>query len=322
MQLCANAKLFLDVIAASGEPKLWELTPLEARKKVLELTRLVECQEAIGRVENGTLPGPAGPLPFRVYTPSALDDAPSAGVIFFHGGAWVLGDLDTHDCLCRILANESGCRFVSVDYRLAPEAPFPAAVEDACAATAWIASHAAEFAIDPTCIAVAGDSAGGNLAAIVCQRAKGSKLKIALQVLLCPVTDIAADNQSRREFAEGYFLETPLLSWAKAHYLSPDCDLNDPSLSPLRASDLSGLPPAVIHTAGFDILRDEGRAYGDALERAGTKVRYVCHEHMIHHFYAMAGAIPYARAALRAVGADMRAILGHDLRQKVMPAGS
>jgi acetyl esterase len=309
MQLCPNARLFLDVIAASGEPKLWELTPLEARKKVLELTRMVECQEAVGNIENGLLPGPGGPLPFRVYTPLTLKDEPSAGVVFFHGGAWVLGDLDTHDCLCRILANESGCRFVSVDYRLAPEHPFPAAVEDACGATAWLAAHAAEFAIDPACLAVAGDSAGGNLAAVVCQRAKGSELKIALQVLLCPVTDIAADNKSRREFAEGYFLETPLMHWAKAHYLSSDIDINDPRVSPLRASDLSGLPPAVIHTAGFDILRDEGRAYGDALERAGTEVRYVCHEHMIHHFYAMAGAIPYARTALQAMGADIKASL-------------
>ena len=116
---------------------------------------MFECKEAIGKIENRTLPGPAGPLPFRVYTPAAANDGPSGGVIFFHGGAWVLGDLDTHDCLCRILANESGCRVVSVDYRLAPEHPFPAAVEDACAATAWIAAHAAELAIDPTCLAVA-----------------------------------------------------------------------------------------------------------------------------------------------------------------------
>ena len=155
------------MVAASGEPKLWDLTPPEARRKVVELTRVVECKEAIGKIEHRTLPGPAGPLPFRVYTPMAANDAPSGGVIFFHGGAWVLGDLDTHDCLCRILANESGCRLVSVDYRLAPEHPFPAAVE--CAATAWIASHAAELAIDPNCLAVAGNSAGGTLAAVVCQ---------------------------------------------------------------------------------------------------------------------------------------------------------
>ena len=238
MQLDTNARLLLDMVAASGEPKLWDLTPPQARKKVVELTRRVECKEAIGKIEDRTLPGPAGPLPFRIYTPLAADDEPSGGVIFFHGGAWVLGDLDTHDCLCRILANESGCRLISVDYRLAPEHPFPAAVEDACAATAWIAAHAVELTIDPTCLAVAGDSARGTLAAVVCQSAKGSDFKIALQVLLCPATDIAADNQSRREFAEGYFLEGPLISWAGAHYLPLGVDINDPRLSPLRAPSL------------------------------------------------------------------------------------
>jgi acetyl esterase len=186
MQLDTNARILLDMVAASGQPKLWDLAPPDARTKVIELTHMVECQEAIGKIENRTLPGPVGPVPFRVYTPAAAKDEPSGGIIYFHGGAWVLGDLDTHDCLCRILANESGCRLVSVDYRLAPEHPFPAAVEDACAATAWIAAHAAELAIEPTCLAVAGDSAGGTLAAVVCQSAKDSGLKIALQVLLCP----------------------------------------------------------------------------------------------------------------------------------------
>ena len=309
MQLCTNARLLLDMVAASGQPKLWELTPPEAREKVIELTRMVECAEAIGKIEDRTLPGPAGPLPYRVYTPLAASDGPSGGMVFFHGGAWVLGDLDTHDCLCRILANESGCRLFSVDYRLAPEHPFPAAVEDACAATTWIAAHATELAIDPTCLAVAGDSAGGTLAAVVCQSAKGSRFKIALQVLLCPVTDIAADNQSRREFAEGYFLEGPLMSWAGNHYLPSGVDLSDPRLSPLRAPDLSGLPPALIHTAGYDLLRDEGEAYADALERTGVKVHYVCHEHMIHHFYAMGGAIPYARTALKSVGDYIKTVL-------------
>jgi acetyl esterase len=309
MQLCTNARLLLDMVAASGEPKLWELTPTVARRKVIELARMVECEEAIGKIEDRTLPGPAGPLPYRVYTPVAASPGPSGGIVFFHGGAWVLGDLDTHDCLCRILANESACRLVSVDYRLAPEHPFPAAVEDACAATAWIAAHTAELNIDPTRLAVAGDSAGGTLAAVVCQSAKDFGFKIALQVLLCPVTDIAADNQSRREFAEGYFLEGPLMSWAGNHYLPSGVDISDPRLSPLRAPDLSGLPPALIHTAGFDLLRDEGKAYADALERAGVKVNYVCHEHMIHHFYAMGGAIPYARTALKTVGDDVRAVL-------------
>jgi acetyl esterase len=309
MQLCTNARLFLDMVAASGQPKLWELNPVEARKKVVELTRLVECEEAIGKIEDRALPGPGGPLPYRVYTPVTAKDRPSGGIIFFHGGAWVLGDLNTHDCLCRILANESGCRVASIDYRLAPEHPFPAAVEDACAATAWIAAHTAELNIDPTRLGVAGDSAGGTLAAVVCQVMKGSGFKIALQVLLCPVTDIAADNASRREFAEGYFLEGPLMSWAGTHYLSSGTDINDPRLSPLRAPNLSGLPPAHIHTAGYDLLRDEGKAYADALERAGVSVRHMCHEHMIHHFYAMAGAIPYARTALEAVGQDIKSVL-------------
>jgi acetyl esterase len=296
----------LDMVAASGEPKLWELTPPEARKKVIELSRILECEEIIGKIEDRTLPGPGGPLSCRIYTPLAAGNEPSPGIVFFHGGAWVLGDLDSHDCLCRILANESGCRIIAVDYRLAPEHPFPAAVEDACAATAWVGAHAAELAIEPSCLAVAGDSAGGTLAAVVCQTAKHSALKIALQVLLCPVTDIAADNQSRREFAEGYFLESPLMSWAGSHYLPSGFDRNDPRLSPLRAPDLSGLPPAIVHTAGFDILRDEGQAYADALERAGVRVKYVCHQHMIHHFYAMAGAIPHARTALEAIGADIK----------------
>jgi acetyl esterase len=309
MQLDTNVRSLLDMLAASGQPKLWDLTPPDARNMALQLTSMVESKETIGKIEDRTLPGPAGPLPFRVYTPVAANDEPSGGIIYFHGGAWVFGDLDTHDGMCRALANESGCRLVSVDYRLAPEHKFPAAVEDAYAATEWIAAHAAELAIDPTCLAVAGDSAGGNLAAVVCQKAKGSGLNIALQVLFCPVTDIAADNQSRREFAEGYFLEGPLMRWAGTHYLPAGVDLNDPLLSPLRAADLSGLPPAHIHTAGFDPLRDEGKDYAETLERAGVKVHYVCHEHMIHHFYAMAGAIPYAHTALKAVGADIKAVL-------------
>jgi acetyl esterase len=322
MQLCTNARLFLDVIAASGEPKLWELSPSEARKKVLELTRMVECHEDIGKIENRTLPGPAGPLPIRVYTPLAVADAPSAGVVFFHGGAWVLGDLDTHDCLCRILANETSCRLVSVDYRLAPEHPFPAAVEDACVATAWVASHAEELSIDATRLAVAGDSAGGSLAAVVCQAIKRSGVEIALQVLLCPVTDFAAQNQSRSDFAEGYFLESPLMNWAATHYLASDIDTSDPGLSPLRAPDFSGLPPAVIHTAGFDMLRDEGCDYAKELEHAGVDVKYFCHEHMIHHFYAMAGAIPYARTALLAVAADIKAALNPVTKFSAMRSGN
>ena len=216
----------------------------------------------------------------------------------------------------RITAPASGAVFRAV-LDTPKTLEMPVVIEKPCAEIAiictqkqvWIAAHAAELAIDPTCLAVAGDSAGGTLAAVVCQSAKGSGIEIALQVLLCPVTDIAPDTQSRREFAEGYFLEGPLMSWAGTHYLPSGFDVSDPRLSPLRAPDLSGLPPAHIHTAGFDLLRDEGQAYAGALERAGVKVHHVCHEHMIHHFYAMGGAIPYARTALKAVGADIKAAL-------------
>jgi acetyl esterase/lipase len=182
-------------------------------------------------------------------------------------------------------------------------------VEDAFAATKWVAAKASDIGVDPTRIVVAGDSAGGNLAAIVCQQAKTEGPKIALQVLFCPVVDIGAETQSRLDFAEGYFLERPLMTWAGGHYLPSGVDLTDPRLSPLRATDLSGLPPTHIHTAGYDPLRDEAKDYADALERAGVKVRYTCHEHMIHHFYAMAAAIPYAKMALEAAGAEIRAAL-------------
>ena len=173
-----------------------------------------------------------------------------------------------------------------------------------CAATAWIASHAAELAIDPNCLAVAGDSAGGTLAAVVCQSAKHSGLKIALQVLLCPVTDIAPDTQSRREFAEGYFLEGPLMSWAGTHYLPSGFDVSDPRLSPLRAPDLSGLPPAHIFTPQVSTYCATRGKHMPVRSNA-----LASHEHMIHHFYAMGGAIPYARTALKAVGADIKAAL-------------
>ena len=155
---------------------------------------------------------------------------------------------------------------------------------------------------------MAGDSAGGNLAAVVCQRAKTAGPKLALQVLFCPVVDFAADNQSRHDFALGYFLERPLMEWTASHYLSPNVDLKDPRLRHFGRRTSQGLPPAHIHSAGFDPLRDEAKAYADALEHAGVKVRYICHEHMIHHFYAMAGAIPYAKTALeQQAGADVRA---------------
>jgi acetyl esterase len=309
MQLDTHVRNLLDMFASSGQPKIWELPPADARNMALALTQMVEGKEPIGKIENGSLPGAGGALPFRMYTSASIGAEPPACIVYFHGGAWIFGNLDTHDCMCRMLANASGCRVISIDYRLAPEHKFPAGVEDAFAATKWVAAKASDIGVDPAHIVVAGDSAGGNLAAVVCQQAKTEGPKIALQVLFCPVVDIGAETQSRLDFAEGYFLERPLMMWAGGHYLPSGVDLTDPRLSPLRATDLSGLPPTHIHTAGYDPLRDEAKDYADALERAGVKVRYTCHEHMIHHFYAMAGAIPYAKMALEAAGAEIRAAL-------------
>jgi acetyl esterase len=310
MPLDAHVRALLDMLAASGQPKISDVPPPAAREMALALTQMVEAKDIpIGRIENGALPGPAAAIPFRIYTPAGSSGDPLAAIVYFHGGAWVFGNLDTHDAMCRMLANESGCRVISIDYRLAPEHKFPAAVEDALAATQWVAASALRLGIDADRIAVAGDSAGGNLAAVVCQLAKVAGPKLALQVLFCPVADIGAETPSRRDFAEGYFLELPLMRWAGTHYLALDADLKDPRLSPLHAADLSGLPAAHIHTAAFDPLLDEGKAYADALGRAGVKVHYTCHEGMIHHFYAMAGAIPYGKTAMEAAGESIKAAL-------------
>jgi acetyl esterase/lipase len=206
-----------------------------------------------------------------------------------------------------MLANDSGCRVISVDYRLAPEHKFPAAVEDSYAATRWVSEHALLLGIDRERIAVCGDSAGGTLAAVVCQLARQTGgPSIALQVLFCPVTDLSVETDSRKAYGEGYFFDRTTIDWALRHYCPAGMDLRDPRISPLCASDLAGLPPAHIHTAEFDPFRDEGKAYADRLESAGVKVRYTSHIGMIHHFYGMAGVIPYARLAMRAAGSAIK----------------
>jgi acetyl esterase len=308
MSLDPHVKGFLNKLGASRRPKSWQLTPIEAREAFLALANAVDAKDiSIGRIENGELSGPGGRLAYRIYTPFAAADELLPGLVYFHGGGFVVGSLDTHEGLCRILANESGCRVVSVNYRLAPEHKFPAALDDAYAATKWIAERALELGIDPSRLAVGGDSSGGTLAAVVCQLAKqAGGPKLALQVLFCPPMDAAAETESMRDFAEGFFLEKKGLDAGLNYYRSPDVDLIDPRMSPLRAADVADLPPAHIHTAEFDPLRDEGKAYADRLRRAGVSVRYTCHEGMIHHFYAMANAIPYARIALRDAGAAIR----------------
>jgi acetyl esterase len=308
MPLDPHVKRFLHMVAAGGIPEASELTPAEMRQAILRLARAVDVKDIpIGKTESRELPGLGGPLPVRIYIPAAINPGKSAGLVYFHGGAGVFCNIETHEGLCRMLANESGCRVISVDYRLAPEHKFPAAVEDSYFATKWISEHASELGIDPDRIAIGGDSAGGTLAAVVCQLARqAGGPSLALQVLFCPVTDVSADTESRKAYAEHYFFDKTTMDWALRQYCPPGIDLGDPRISPLRASDLAGLPPAHIHTAEFDPVRDEGKAYADRLESAGVKVRYTCHEGMIHHFYGMAGVIPYARLGIRAAGVAIK----------------
>jgi len=309
MPLDPYTKGLLDMLVEAQRPKTWQLTPPEAREGMLALVKYVDAKDVpIGRIDDASLPGPTGPLAYRCYTPVGATAAQLPGLIYFHGGGFVIGDLDTHDGMCRLLANASGCRLVSCAYRLAPEHKFPAAINDGFAAARWVAEHTAELGIDLQRLAIGGDSAGGNLAAVVCLLAKRAGGPVpALQVLFCPRTDGAADTQSMRDFATGYLLEQKSIDWFAAHYGAPD--LFDFRVSPLRAEDVAGLPPLHMHTAEFDPLRDEGKAYADRLAAAGVATRYVCHPGMIHHFYAMAGAIPYGRTALEAAGAAIKQAL-------------
>ncbi|MFE3773575.1 MULTISPECIES: alpha/beta hydrolase [unclassified Streptomyces] len=252
-----------------------------------------------------TVPGPPGApaLPVRVYRPDAPAAGPRPLVVFFHGGGWVLCDLDTHDGLCRRLARRCDAVVVSVDYRRAPEDRFPAAAEDAYAATRWALAHAAELGCDPARVAVAGDSSGGNLAAAVTllARDRGGP-PLAAQLLVYPALDHRLAGRSAVEYATGFFHTTAHMRWYWDQYLGPDGDRGNPYASPGLAPDLTGLPPALLVLPACDPLRDEGRAYGRALRDAGVPVRVDEHPDTFHGFLGAAGALPAADAALEAAG--------------------
>jgi acetyl esterase len=260
----------------------------------------------MARVEALTVPGQGGPVPARLYVPSGLPaGAATPLVVYFHGGGWVIGDLDTHDGVCRFLAAAAGTAVLSIDYRLAPEHPFPAAVEDAWAGFAWAEANAAELGVDPARIAVAGDSAGGNLAAVVSllARAAGGRMP-AMQLLIYPPTDSAGDLPSRLLFREGYLLTKDDMETFERHYLPPGTDATDPRVSILLAPDLTGLPPAYVATAGFDPLRDEGEAYALRMREAGVQVALRRHPGLIHSFANLTAISRSSRGAmLEAAGA-------------------
>jgi len=311
MPLDPRARRFLDTLAAMNPPSALALAVEERRAGLARLLSFSGVPQAVAAVDQFEMPGPAGSLAIRAYTPSGADAGERLpGMVYFHGGGLVAGTLDTHDPICRALSNASHCRVLSVDYRLAPEHPFPAAVADGCAAAEWIAGHAQELCVDPRRIGVAGDSAGATLAAVVChERTVAAGSELAFQFLLCPITDFAAESDSRRSLGEGYLIDRDTLEHDLKHYLLPGTDRADPRISPLRAVEVSHLPPTVVHTAEFDPLRDEGQVYADRLRQSGVRALYRCHPGMIHLFYGLSGLIPYAGVAFAQMGADIRSLL-------------
>jgi acetyl esterase len=293
------------------------MTPQSARDalRALAASRAAVPPPQVARVDDGHVKGAAGPLATRVYRVSA---GTSPTVVFFHGGGWVAGDLETHDRQARLLAIETGAVVVSVDYRRPPETRFPGAFEDGFAAVRDVIGRIAEFGGDAARVGVAGDSAGGNLAATVAIACRDAGIKLAAQLLVYPVTDVVgnyADTKenarfpSRAENAEGYFLSRAVMEWFAGHYLDDPSHGADWRVSPLRAKNLAGIAPAIVCTAWFDPLRDEGKAYADALAAAGVATKYYHGAGLIHGYFGLGEASPTARLEAQRARADFRALL-------------
>ena len=313
MQLDPGAATVLEMIRMAGRPPWHTVTPDEARANYLA-GRAVTAPEpvAVAELRDLSAPGPHGPVPLRLYRPASAPAQGAPVLVFFHGGGWVLGNLESHDGVCRHLAARSGCVVVATDYRLAPEHKFPAAADDALAATAFVAGQAASLGIDPARLAVGGDSAGGNLAAVVAllaREAAGGAPRIAYQMLLYPATDFAMDTPSHAAFAEGHLLTRPSMEWFRDHYLRGPADAADWRASPLRAASLAGLPPAYVLTASHDPLRDEGEAYARRLVDAGVPVTLWRAPGQIHGFLPQGRIIAAAQAALDRLGDALAAAL-------------
>ena len=297
----------LDRIAQRGQSPTHLMTPEEARRTSRErrpLSQPVPPDIGLARELDG-------PVPMRLFRPlgSVVNERLPA-LVYFHGGGWMLGDLDSHDTLCRELCNSSGCVVIAVEYRLAPEHRFPSAVDDALAATRWVHEAAHMLNIDAARMAVGGDSAGGNLAAVVAIAARDAgDLPIAYQLLIYPVTDLRARSQSHTTNGEGYLITSQALRYFNDNYLSTPDQVEDWRASPLLAADLSHLPPALVLTAGFDPLHDEGLAYAHRLSAAGNIASHVCFERQIHGFITMGNLIPEANTAVTLCAAELRRAL-------------
>ncbi len=297
----------LQLLARSGRPTLDQLGPERARQEMDRLSLVADIPETpVAKVEDGSFSVADAEIPFRVYTPFGGGERPAT--VYFHGGGFVIGSIVSHDRFCRLLTARAGATVISVDYRLAPEHPFPTAVDDAAAAFEWVHANAASLGVDPARIAVAGDSAGGNLAAVVAQemRRRGGPMP-AFQLLIYPGTDMNRTFDSHRTLGGDYFLTTSMIDWFLANYLTAVEQQRDPRASPIVTAELAGLPPAHVATAGFDPLRDEGDAYADALRAAGAPTTSRCYDSLIHGFISMGGIIDAAAHAANDLGDALHA---------------
>jgi acetyl esterase/lipase len=308
-KLHPQAQQVCDLIAASGRPPIETLTPPQARQAYLASRAILQPEaEAVAEVLSLSATGPHGPIPLRYYRGNGVDKGrPQPALVYFHGGGWVIGDLESHDQVCRALANAIPAIVVAVDYRLAPEHKFPAAVEDAIAATRWIADNGERHGIDAGRLAVAGDSAGGNLAVVVALDARDhGGPRLVHQVLIYPGTDMRMGWPSLERHAQQLPLTRAGMQWFVGHYLCNDADKLDWRASPLMAASLASLPPALIITAGVDPLCDEGEAYAEALRKAKVAVELARFEGQIHGFLNMGRIIADAGRAVATVAAALR----------------
>nr|HET7859179.1 alpha/beta hydrolase [Caldimonas sp.] len=311
-----DARALLDLIEERKLPAMHTLTPGDARAFYRD-RRFFTQPEApeVGAVVDTRCEGPHGAIPLRIYRPRGAGASPTQArslpaLVYYHGGGWTIGDLDTHDVLCRELCNGAGAVVVAVDYRMGPEHRFPAAVDDCVAATSWVHRQASELGIDPARLAVGGDSAGGNLAAVVAIAARDAgTLPIAYQLLIYPATDMRRGHPSHTENGTGYLLTTETIGYYHDHYIADPAHDLDWRASPLLHPDLSRLPPALVLTAGFDPLRDEGLDYADRLVAAGNRATYVCFERQIHGFITMGKVIDEANAAVALCAGELARVL-------------
>ena len=305
MPLEAVTAALLEQMSKNGAPPLEQRSAAEAREMFRAMNRSGD-PVPVGAIEDRVIPGPGGEIPVRLYRPEGSGPFPVH--VYCHGGGWVIGDLDTHDGHCRETCRSAQCLVLSVDYRLAPEHPFPAALDDAYAAVCWAGEHAAELGGDPRRLSVGGDSAGGNLAAATAQRIRDQGgPALCFQLLIYPVTDANFETGSYRSNAEGYMLTRNGMAWFWDNYCTDPAQRRSPYASPLQAQSLAGLPPALVVTAEYDPLRDEGEAYARALHEAGVPVELQRYDGMIHGFVGMAALIPAARPALEHACQSLRA---------------